>query len=94
LGQAYVAARLANGKPPAKLEDLDMQKEGPKLHKAIQEGQYVVIWGVAESSGDAVLAYEKEGSSVGRVVLMADGSTIKTMNEQEFEASPKAKGKP
>jgi NADPH-dependent ferric siderophore reductase len=63
--------------------------------KLLKDGDVVVIWGVRQSSlpstSQTILAYEKNADEKGeRYVLMADCSSVKAMNEQEFKSAPKA----
>lgn len=100
LGVAYPQYVATAGQGPAKLADwTELKADAPKVYEAIEDGRYVVIWGVrllavANDAGlsNTILAYEKDAPNQGGGVLMADGS-VKTMTAPEFQAAPKAKGK-
>jgi hypothetical protein len=88
------------GKPPTKPYDFlpFLQKEGPRLTKAMKDGQIVVFFGatmqqMTEGTTNTILAYEKDADDKGlRVVAFGDGH-LDTLNQADFDKKPKAKGK-
>lgn len=88
----YMASVKKNGRPPKQVSDLK-QFSGiyPVGLKALQDGQYVAVWGVSDKSSNTVLAYEKDAPTQGGAVLMADGN-VKTMSADELQAALKTKG--
>lgn len=89
IGQHYIGYQ-AGGKSPSRLEDLsELKRDHPKIHKAIQDGVYVVNWSVPlTGSAQTILAYVRDAPTKGGVVLLVDGST-RNMTAAEFEAAPK-----
>jgi hypothetical protein len=76
-------------KPPADLTDLTQKRyQGiyPSAVKALEEGKYVVLFGVANKDSGTVLAYEKDAPTEGGAVLMANG-VVKTMTAAQFNAA-------
>lgn len=89
LGQislCYMAAASA----PRSLQDLaDLKRDMPKVYKAIEDGEYIVLWGAdplraPAGTTNTVLAYDKDVPENGGVVAFLDGS-IRTVTAQEFE---------
>jgi len=63
-------------------------KDDPKAYQGLQDGHYV-LKPIRELSSSLVLAYEKDPDLRGnRVVVFGDGS-VKTLNEQDFQAALK-----
>jgi hypothetical protein len=89
LGEMYKAATVDRG--PANVQEMgNLQLQAPQLYKAIQEGRYVLYWGVNPlAPANAVLGYEKDAPSKGGVVLLMDGS-VHPMSAEEFKTAPKA----
>src|SRR5262245_24657180 len=95
IGELYKLYMDKHKRPPAKATDLKpLALAFQEGYRAVQDGQYVVFWGVDlsnSSKAKAVLAYEKDVPEQGGLVLLGNG-TIKTMTAPEFQAAPKAKG--
>jgi hypothetical protein len=93
VGRAYEMC-LVQGKPPKDKDELDAllttTRDGKK--RVIE-----VIYGVDPKKlpDDGVnhrLAWEKEPTNDGhRMVLMADGKTVKYLSQEEFDKTPRAK---
>ncbi|HEY1859299.1 MAG TPA: hypothetical protein VGG61_03040 [Gemmataceae bacterium] len=96
LRQIGLAYQLSGDNPPKGPDDLLPNLENNQTFaKLLKDGDVVVIWGVRQSSlpstSQTILAYEKNADEKGeRYVLMADCSSVKAMNEQEFKSAPKA----
>ncbi len=78
-------------KPPTQMSDLTQrQYEGvyPATIQRMQQGKYVIVWGVTEQDSRTLLAYEKDAPTQGGGVLMADG-TVKDVTADEFKANYK-----
>jgi hypothetical protein len=89
IGQLYAADALA-GIPPKKIEDL--KGLDSRTIKALQDGDYVVLWGARENTpATAVIAYEKDVPKKGGMVANFTGSVVR-MTAEEFKAAPKASG--
>jgi hypothetical protein len=76
-------------RPPKVLSDLtkeDYEKLYPMTVKDLQDGKYLVVWGVDSKDAGTVLAYEKDAPDMGGAVLMANG-TVKTMTADQFKAA-------
>jgi len=89
----YANYSALQNRSPGKLDDLkaDIERDMPKLYKAIEDGDYVVIWSLPHLSSEVVLAYEKEPDENGlRWVAHGDGS-VKRLPPEEFEKALKAK---
>jgi hypothetical protein len=85
---------LLDGKGPAKLEDLNLKRDAPKLHQAIEEKRLILYWNVSlnnapEGTSNTVLGYSAEVPTKGGPVLMLDGTTRK-MTADEFAKAAKA----
>jgi hypothetical protein len=85
---------LLDGKGPAKLEDLNLKRDAPKLHEAIEEKRLILYWNVSlnnapEGTSNTVLGYSAEVPTKGGPVLMLDG-TVKKMTADEFAKAAKA----
>lgn len=92
-GELFRFRETDTGKPPTKAGDfLKYEKGLPTGYKLINEGQIVPVWGakIQEGASDRVLAYEKKTPESGGLVLMQDGTTVKSMTADEFKAAPKA----
>jgi hypothetical protein len=91
LGQIskWYMIEATTGTVPRGLQDLtDLKRDLPRVHKAIEEGLYVVCWGADPNRAPAgttntVLAYDKDVPEKGGVVAFLDGS-IRTVTAQEF----------
>jgi hypothetical protein len=71
----YFSFQKAEGKPPAKLADLDKLKLAfPRGYRAIQSGEIVVLWG-EQPAADSPIAYEKSAPDSGGLVLFGNGTT-------------------
>lgn len=95
LGLAYKAHEITNRKGPAKVEDFG-NGISPALKQEIQDGYVKVIWNAVAGPepGNEIYAYEADPDIMGRrVVLMADGRTVKRLNDAEFKKTPKAKAR-
>jgi hypothetical protein len=58
---------------------------------ALQEKRIVALWGVdLQPDSTEVLAYESKAPESGGAVLLRDGTTVKAMTAEEFQAAPKA----
>jgi hypothetical protein len=85
---------LVDGKGPAKLEDLNLKHDAPKLHQAIEEKRLILFWNVSLNNAPAgtsntVLGYSAEVPTKGGAVLMLDG-TVRKMTADEFAKAAKA----
>jgi hypothetical protein len=96
IGLAYINCSLMSA--PRKIEDLmPFLENDTKTEKLLRDGTIVVIWGVridqVPNSSETILAYETDADDQGtRYVLMANGSTVKAMSNDEFQKAAKAKG--
>jgi hypothetical protein len=93
LGLFYQTYNTDFGRSPAKLEDLkpSIERDMPKLYESIENGTYVVSWGVRNLASNLVLAYEKEPDNNGiHYVLMGDGS-VQRMNDEQLQTALKTK---
>jgi hypothetical protein len=91
--EIYMQFVKANQRAPKQFADLNKKQfQGmfPVALKALQDGDYVAVWGVEldKASSGKVLAYEKGAPENGGVVLIADG-TVKTMTASELQGSLK-----
>jgi hypothetical protein len=87
----YIAHSLANGKPPANLEELtDVPKP---VVDAIKDGSYVVNWNVGGHGepSTAAIAYEKTAPEKGGVVATLGGSVTKMTPDEAQDAIKAAK---
>jgi hypothetical protein len=77
------------GQPPEKLSDF---KSTRRLNNAtlrlLEEGKYVVVWGVKDKDSNTVLAYEKDAPTNGGWAVMADGA-LKQLDASAFQNVPK-----
>jgi hypothetical protein len=85
---------LLDGKGPAKLEDLNLKRDAPKLHEAIEEKRLILYWNANLNNAPAgtsntVLGYSAEVPTKGGPVLMLDGTT-RMMTADEFAKAAKA----
>lgn len=89
--ETYTEYVKNNKKPPQRLSDLKRYETVHTLAlRVLNEGRYVVVWGVNSKDSATVLAYPKDAPPEGGQVLMADG-TIKSMTAAEVSAAaPKA----
>jgi hypothetical protein len=94
LAQLYSTYAAEQGKGPSRLEDLDLQKDDPKLLQHVKDGEYVVVWGVnPQAGGQAIVAYQKDVPTKGGMVARLGGS-VDRVTAQEFQAQAKAGGAP
>lgn len=87
--EIYLQNIRTEQKPPAELSDLTKQPYigvHPVTVRDLQEGKYIVVFGVTNMTADVVLAYEKDAPVQGGAVLMANG-TVKKMSADEFKAA-------
>jgi hypothetical protein len=93
VGEILRNRKLDTTTPPRNQADIARyENAGPTAFNKIQKGEIVVRWGANPQDGtaDHVLAYEKQTPQSGGFVLMQDGTTVKKMTPQEFQAAPKA----
>jgi hypothetical protein len=93
LGLYYQLYSTDNHRSPKSLADLkpSIERDMPKLYKAIEDGYYVVVWGIPTLSSNVVVAHEKDPDENGmRQVLLGDGS-VRRMNNEELQTALKAK---
>jgi hypothetical protein len=93
VGEILRNRMLDTAEPPRRPADIARyENAGPTGFNKIQKGEIVVVWGAnpKEGSSDKILAYEKQTAQSGGFVLMQDGTTVKKMTPQEFQAAPKA----
>lgn len=96
IGLAYHNCVDTTRHGPRNLQELGQYLENnQKILKAIQDGEIVVLYGanplfMPEGTSNTILAYEKNADRGLRYVLLADTS-IKTMNQEDFDKAPKAK---
>ncbi|CAN5126303.1 hypothetical protein BH10PLA2_BH10PLA2_09970 [soil metagenome] len=84
----YFSYQKAEGKPPAKLADLDKLRHAfANGYRAIQSGEIVVIWG-AVLAPEVPIAYEKETPETGGLVLFGTGVS-KNLSAEAFNALKK-----
>jgi len=96
VGEMLVLAKGDRAKPPSKLADLSRYEMGfPSGYERLKTRDIVLIWEAAIEAGasEKVLAYEKTAPESGGYVLMQDGTTVKKLTAEEFQAAPKAAGK-
>lgn len=95
IGRAYQMASISLGKPPKTAGELDAGVM--KTRRDMQDREVEVAYGVnlqklGEDAGKYMLAWEKTPDNDGnRMVLMADLTTVKYVNQTEFDKLPKAK---
>jgi hypothetical protein len=76
------------GRLPAKLDELtELKRELPQVYQAIQDGAYVVSWGIPQTT-EAIVAYERDVPSKGGTVLVGDGS-VRVLSAEEFRIDSK-----
>jgi hypothetical protein len=77
-----------SGRPPKSLADLpDFRRDMPEVAKAIDDGIYVVHWGVRGNTAgrsNTILAHVRDAPTAGGVVVMLDGS-VHNMTAEEFK---------
>jgi hypothetical protein len=84
---SYAHYLKSNQKPPTQLSDLKPYEPiNPTGLRGLQDGKYIVIWGVSATDGGTLLAYAKNAPTQGGAVLMADG-TVKTMSAEDLKAA-------
>ncbi|MBI1832587.1 MAG: hypothetical protein HYR84_14190 [Planctomycetes bacterium] len=99
VGDAYGEMVREKNRPPANLEELKpyLKKRGDPdaLIKSENDGEpFVIYFGVnisATGKEVPVIAHEKSGRGGKRLVLQ--GSTVRHMTEEEFQAAPFPPGK-
>jgi hypothetical protein len=86
-GKMYLADAIG-GRPPKRLEDMpDLQRDLPKVYRAIESGDYVVNWGADPSrapggTARTVLAYVKDAPQKGGVAVFLDGGVRNATAEE------------
>jgi hypothetical protein len=93
VGEILRNRMLNTTQPPRNQADIARYENvGPTGLGKVQKGEIVVLWGANPKEGvsDQVLAYEKKTPQTGGFVLMQDGTTVKKMTPDEFQAAPKA----
>lgn len=97
VGEMLVLARAdRGGKPPSKLADLARYETGfPSGYGRLESGDVLLLWDapLEEGTADKILAYEKAAPESGGYVLMQDGTTVKSLTAEEFQAASKAPGR-
>jgi hypothetical protein len=86
--QMYVLFAKKNSGPPKQISDLvnkEYEVSCPDGWRALKDGKYIGVYGVAGTDSSTLQAYAKDVPTQGGQVLMADG-TIKTMTAEEFKA--------
>jgi hypothetical protein len=93
---AYHNFVSTNNRAPAKLSELEVHYDrNAKITEALEKGWFKFFYNVkpqqmTQGTSNTILVYENEPDSLGRrLVGMADGS-VKEVNQQEFDAMPKA----
>jgi hypothetical protein len=75
--QLYMMAAVTHA--PRKLEDMpELERDMPRVYKAIQSGDYVVVWGAdpnraPQGASRTVLAYVKDAPEKGGMAAFLDG---------------------
>lgn len=95
VGQYYILYRTEKGRDPQNLQEFlaylksDPNARSAKMPEALESGWIVMVF-TPNSSGNQVLAYEKEAFQQfqNRLVLFVDGS-VKLMVEPDFQAALK-----
>jgi hypothetical protein len=96
LGSIYSNFTTKKKRGPKTLTELNVKgQQFPIAVEMIKSGDLVVQWGAPLSrtgqAADTVLAYVKTAPQQGGYVLMQDGTTVKKMTADEFNAAPKAR---
>ena len=96
IGYAYKLAYAANGKPPKNMEELGVEPRNLRTKRDMQDRDVEVLYGVdvmkLQAAEDYMLAWEKTpDNGGGRMVLMADMTTVRYMTTDVFEKMKKAK---
>lgn len=99
VAEVYRSYSLDHGNPPQDLKQIaTLRPVGPGGIQALEAGDIVLNYGaamtdtnegLAATSSDKVLAYEKKVPESGGLVLMLD-RTVKTMTADEFKVAHKA----
>jgi Zn-dependent protease with chaperone function len=82
-----------NKVPPRELADLNQRTYSelyPMAYQALQQGKYVMVFGVSNRDSSTLLAYPKEALTDGGEVVMSDG-TVKNMSADEVKAATNVK---
>jgi hypothetical protein len=93
VGEMLTYRALDTSKPPKGPADLASQEPvNSAAFKQVKSGDIVVVWGANPQQGadDKILAYQKATPDAGGLVLMLDGTTVKRMTAEEFQAAPRA----
>jgi hypothetical protein len=92
LSRLYYQYTLDHNMPPKDLEALGLERDDPKLHKLIKDGNLIVFWGVdgQRAAEGAVLAYPKDAEKLQTVPVAMCNGTAKNMSKAEFDKAPKA----
>lgn len=93
----YFEYETTNNRPPTRVEDLEIQKEDTKLHRAMQEGKYVVLWNTpmfksSSPPATTVFAYQKEAATDKGEVMMVNQSCL-TMTADELKKALSTQGR-
>jgi hypothetical protein len=98
LGKAIYADSTINGKGTANYKDLGLNFANNPLKEWIDKDWVKVVWSanlsnLPNGASNTALAWETDPDSQGfRIVLMCDTS-VQTMNEEDFQKTPKAVGR-
>lgn len=99
IGLAYHNVWASTNRGPANVEELAPYYENrASITQAIKDGTYVIIWGatiasMTDGTSNTVLGYSAEADTRGmRAVLFGDGA-VRGVNDADFKAAPKAKGR-
>ncbi len=96
VGELFRVRSLDKPTPPSSASDFARYEAAwPNGMKRVKDGGVVVVWGASLQDGasDKVLAFEKGVPESGGYVLMQDGTTVRNMSADQFQAAPKAAGK-
>lgn len=106
LGMAYHGFNLAEGRPPAGIQDLaDYLAERNKNSNAaavlidpLKQGRLVLIWNAiltsdGEANGNFVLGYEKNASITGGYIVTG-GGFVQLITPEQFASLPKIANRP
>jgi hypothetical protein len=89
LAKLYQTYSIDVGRPPADQEAFIkyIQRDARHIAQDIQDGKYVVIWGVQSLSSNTVLAYEKDVDLRGNQVVVMGDATVSSMTPQQLQAA-------
>jgi hypothetical protein len=89
--EMYALFAKRNSGPPKQISDLvtkEFEISCPEGWRALKDGKYIGVYGVAGTDSSTLQAYAKDVPTQGGQVLMADG-TIRTMTAEEFKTAKK-----